>query len=76
MIIRKASSVDLIDRILDKGIVIEYHGDVSVGGIDTLITVDARYVVSSIETHFAYGDRVIDTPPGVLMSRVRQRPRR
>ena len=53
-----ADITDIIDRILDKGIVIEYRARVSIGGIDTLITVDARYVVASIDTHVRYADQL------------------
>lgn len=48
--------VDIIDRVLDKGIVIEYHARISIGGIDTLVTVDARYVAASIDTYRRYAD--------------------
>jgi hypothetical protein len=53
---RFPSAVDVIDRVLDKGIVIEYHARISVGGIDTLITVDARYVAASFDTHLRYAE--------------------
>jgi Gas vesicle protein len=53
---RAPTAVDIIDRVLDKGVVIEYHGRISVGGIDTLVTVDARYVAASIDTHQRYED--------------------
>lgn len=53
---RRPTTVDIIDRVLDKGMVIEYHGGISVGGIDTLATIDARYVVSSFDTSLQYGE--------------------
>lgn len=53
---RHPTMLDIIDRVLDKGIVIEYHARISIGGIDTLMTVDARYVASSIETHLRYAE--------------------
>lgn len=43
--------VDIIDRVLDKGIVIEYHARVVIGGIDTLMTVDGGYIAASFDTH-------------------------
>ena len=47
-----ASVLDVLDRVLDKGIVIDAWVRVSLAGID-LITVDARVVVASIETYLA-----------------------
>ena len=45
--------IDVIDRVLDKGVVIEAWMRMRVGGID-LITVDARVIVASIETYLEY----------------------
>ena len=56
---RAATAVDIVDHILDKGIVIDYHARVSIGGIDTLATVDARYVVTSCHTHLDYGEALL-----------------
>jgi hypothetical protein len=54
------TAADLIDRILDKGIVIEYRVNrVSLMGIDLLVTVDARYVVASFDTYLKYADVVL-----------------
>jgi hypothetical protein len=51
------TTADLMDRILDKGIVIEYRVNrVSMIGIDLLVTVDARYVVASFDTYLKYAD--------------------
>ena len=47
------SYVDLVDRILDKGIVIDAWMRASIGGID-LITVEAHLIVASIETYLAH----------------------
>ena len=49
------SLVDVLDRVLDKGIVIDAWVRVSVVGID-LITVEARVVVASISTYLQYAD--------------------
>lgn len=49
------SLVEVIERVLDKGIVIDAWVRVSVVGID-LITVETRVVVASIETYLQYGD--------------------
>jgi hypothetical protein len=45
-----ASIVDVLDRVLDKGIVIDAWVRVSLVGID-LLTVEARVLVASIETY-------------------------
>jgi len=49
--------VDVLDRILDKGIVIDAWLMVSVDGVD-LLTVEAKVVVVSFETHLSYGEWV------------------
>ena len=43
------SLIDVLDRVLDKGIVIDAWVRLSLGGI-SLITVEARVLVASIET--------------------------
>jgi len=52
-LIQRASSstsiVDILDRVLDKGIVIDAWVRVSLLGID-LITIEAQVVVASVET--------------------------
>ena len=52
-----ASLIDVLDRVLDKGIVIDAWVRVSLVGID-LITVEARIVVASIETYLKYSEAV------------------
>src|SRR5262249_26130165 len=49
------SLIDVLDRVLDKGIVVDAWIRLSVAGID-LITVEARVVVASIETYLRYSD--------------------
>src|SRR2546425_11872234 len=51
------SLIDVLDRVLDKGIVIDAWVRVSLVGID-LITVEARVVVASIETYLKYSEAV------------------
>ena len=51
----RANFVDVLDRVLDKGIVIDGWGRVSVAGID-LIGIDAWVVVASIETYLQYAE--------------------
>src|SRR5260221_11456913 len=52
-----SSLIDVLDRILDKGIVIDAWVRVSLVGID-LITVEARVVVASIDTYLKYSEAV------------------
>lgn len=52
-----ASLIDVLDRVLDKGIVIDAWVRVSLVGID-LITVEARVVVASIDTYLKYSELV------------------
>ncbi len=49
------SLIDVLDRVLDKGIVIDAWVRVSLVGID-LITVEARVVVASIDTYLKYSE--------------------
>lgn len=55
------SLIDVLDRVLDKGIVIDAWVRVSLVGID-LITVEARVVVASIDTYIKYSEAVSLTP--------------
>ncbi len=63
------SLIDVLDRVLDKGIVIDAWVRVSLVGID-LITVEARVVVASIDTYLKYSEAVGSVPsvsrPGEL----------
>src|ERR1700741_2880488 len=54
------SLIDVLDRVLDKGIVIDAWVRVSLVGID-LITVEARVVVASIDTYLKYSGAVGQT---------------
>jgi gas vesicle structural protein len=56
------SVIDLLDRILDKGIVIDAWVRVSLAGID-LITVEARVVVASFHTYLTYADAMSRREP-------------
>lgn len=55
------SLIDVLDRVLDKGIVIDAWVRVSLVGID-LITVEARVVVASIDTYLKYSEAVSALP--------------
>ena len=49
--------VDLVDTILDKGLVIDAYVRVSLVGIE-LLTIDARIVIASVETYLRYAEAV------------------
>jgi len=49
------SLLDVLDRVLDKGIVIDAWMRVSLVGIE-LIAMEARVVVASIDTYLRYAD--------------------
>jgi len=51
------SLIDVLDRVLDKGIVIDAWVRVSLVGID-LVTIEARVVVASIATYLQFSDVV------------------
>jgi hypothetical protein len=55
------SLIDVLDRVLDKGIVIDAWVRVSLVGID-LLTVEARIVVASIDTYLKYSEAVSQAP--------------
>jgi gas vesicle structural protein len=56
------SLIDVLDRVLDKGIVVDAWVRVSLVGID-LITVEARIVVASIDTYLRYAEALGITSP-------------
>jgi hypothetical protein len=58
------SVVDVLDRVLDKGIVIDAWVRVSLVGID-LLTIEARVVVASIQTYLQYADVMAERGPNV-----------
>jgi hypothetical protein len=55
-----SSLVDVLDRVLDKGIVIDAYVRVTLVGIE-LIGVEARIVVASVETYLKYSDQIGST---------------
>ncbi|WP_432723770.1 gas vesicle protein GvpJ [Staphylococcus equorum] len=52
-----SSLAEVIDRILDKGIVIDAYVRVSVVGIE-ILTIEARIVVASVDTWLRYAEAV------------------
>jgi gas vesicle structural protein len=47
--------IDVLDRVLDKGIVVDAWGRMSVAGID-LVGMEMHVVVASIDTYLRYAD--------------------
>lgn len=52
-----SSLADIIDRILDKGLVIDIYARISLVGIE-LISIDARIVIASIDKWLYYAEKV------------------
>jgi hypothetical protein len=52
-----ASLAEVVDRILDKGIVVDVWARVSVVGIE-ILTVEARVVVASVDTFLHYAEEI------------------
>ena len=64
-----SSLAEVLDRILDKGIVIDIWARVSLVGIE-ILTVEARVVVASVDTFLHYAEEItkieaaaVATPP-------------
>ena len=54
---RPSSLADVLDVVLDKGIVIDAYARVSLIGIE-LLTVDARVVIASVDTYLRFAEAV------------------
>jgi hypothetical protein len=59
-----SSLLDVLDRVLDKGIVIDAWVRLSLIGIE-LVTVEARVVVASITTYLGYSEALTELKPAV-----------
>jgi gas vesicle structural protein len=62
------SVIDVLDHVLDKGIVIDAWVLVSVAGID-LLTIEARIVVASIESYLSHASALSELPLRPVMQR-------
>lgn len=65
-----SSLAEVVDRILEKGIVIDAWAKVSLVGIE-LIAIEARIVIASVETYLKYAEAIgltapIAAPPGQI----------
>jgi hypothetical protein len=70
-----ASVSEVLERVLDRGIVIDAWLRVSVAGI-TLLDVDARIVVASIETYVQHSESLAQAPLASRPGRRQPRPQR
>ncbi len=52
-----SSLAEVVDRILDKGIVVDAWAKVSLVGIE-LVSVEARVVIASVETYLKYAEGI------------------
>jgi hypothetical protein len=52
---RQTNLVDLLDRVLDKGVIIDAQADISAAGI-SLIGAEARILVASLDAYLACAD--------------------
>ena len=52
-----SSLAEVVDRILDKGIVLDAWAKVSLVGIE-LLSIEARVVVASVETYLKYAEAI------------------
>jgi hypothetical protein len=57
-----SSFIDTLDRVLDKGIVIDAWARITLAGID-LVTVEARVTVASIETRLRHCALFVEPAP-------------
>jgi len=55
--IASSSLVEVIDRILDKGVVVDAWVRVSLVGIE-ILAIEARVVVASVETYLKYAEAI------------------
>lgn len=52
-----SSLVEVIDRILDKGIVVDLWARISLVGIE-LLAIELRLVIASVETYLKYAEAI------------------
>lgn len=55
-----SSLAEVVDRILDKGIVVDAWVSVSLVGIE-LLSIRARVVIASVDTYLKFADRIGET---------------
>ena len=67
---RPATYLDMLERVLDKGIMVDSWQHIHGFGID-MLKVEARFVVASIQTHLLYegGSKILDLSPKALKAK-------
>ena len=55
--VASSSLVEVVDRILDKGVVVDAWVRISLVGIE-LLAIEARAVIASVETYLKYAEAV------------------
>jgi gas vesicle structural protein len=70
---RSANVLDVMERVLDRGVVIEAWVGVSLAGIH-LVDVEARVLVASIATYVKLADTVAATAPAIVRAPAAARP--
>jgi hypothetical protein len=68
---RGVSFIDVTERVLDKGVVIDYWSRISLLGVDILTRIEGRIIVASIDTYLGYAERIGGT--GTLARRLSAR---
>jgi len=56
-----SSLVEVVDRVLDKGVVVDAWVRVSLVGIE-LVTIEARVIIASVDTDLRYAQSIVGTP--------------
>ena len=64
------NEIEVLDRVLDKGVVVDAWMSLSVAGID-LLSIEAHVVVASIQTHLKYADELKRLRPNLAAPRLR-----
>jgi hypothetical protein len=52
-----SSLAEVLDRVLDKGVVVDVWARVSIVGIE-ILTIEARVVVASVDTYLHYAEEI------------------
>ena len=65
--VQSSSLAEVLDKILDKGLVIDIWARVSLVGIE-LVTIEARIVVASVEKFLVYAEAMGQTTKNKLLN--------
>lgn len=67
--VQSSSLAEVLDKILDKGLVIDIWARVSLVGIE-LVTIEARIVVASVEKFLVYAEAMGQTTKNKLLNQI------